>query len=66
MSVRIESETAPEDVDSADPLADHRILVGSVELRIASIRDCGVHGVAVLEPIQAPAGVDCGIQIRRR
>src|SRR2546428_6726380 len=61
----VEGEAAPEHIDAPDSLADHRIVGLPVAARIAGVSDLRVHGVAVLQAIQATAWVDRGIQVGR-
>src|SRR3954453_21675083 len=62
----IETETASEHVDAADPAANHRVLLGTMELGQSGIRQRRIDGIAVLQPVEAPARIDCGIQVGGR
>src|SRR5712664_4699857 len=59
----VEGEAAPEHIDAPDSLADHRIVGLPVVARIAGVSDIRVHGVALLQAIQATAWVERGVKV---
>src|SRR2546427_12253994 len=62
----VQRESSTEDVHAADLTADHRIARRAVAGRWPHVRDAGVDRIAVLQAVDAAAGVDRRIKIGRR
>jgi hypothetical protein len=54
----------PNTFTTADPKAHHRIVALSVVRRVATVRDGGAHGIALLKAEEAAARLRGGVEVR--